>query len=67
MTVAQVMDIIARLSGCAGQATDRVSAYTQVKMDDTSTLFKHSKARKSRDLDTLAKNNGLHHGAKQKT
>ena len=28
-------------------------------MDNTSTLFKHSKARKSRDLDTLAKNNGL--------
>ena len=32
MTTAKVMDIISRLSGCAGQAADAASAYTQVKM-----------------------------------
>ena len=32
MTAAKVMDIISRLPGCAGQAADAVSAYTQVKM-----------------------------------
>ena len=31
MTAARVMDIISRLPGCAGQAADAVSAYTQVK------------------------------------
>ena len=34
MTAAKVMDIISRLPGCAGQATDAVSAETQVKMED---------------------------------
>ena len=34
MTAAKVMDIISRLLGCAGQAADAVSAYTQVKMED---------------------------------
>ena len=34
MTAAIVMDIISRLPGCAGQAADAVSAYTQVKMED---------------------------------
>ena len=32
MTAAKVMDIISRLLGCAGQAADAVSPYTQVKM-----------------------------------
>ena len=40
MTAAQVMDIISRLPGCAGQAADAVSAYTQVKMDDAPALLK---------------------------
>ena len=31
MTAAKVMDIISRLPGCAGQAADAVSAYTQVR------------------------------------
>ena len=30
----KVMGVIARLQGCAGQATNAVSAYTQVKMED---------------------------------
>ena len=32
MTAAKVMDIIARLPGCAGQAADAVPAHTQVKI-----------------------------------
>ena len=42
MTVAKVMDII--LWGCAGQAADAVSAYTQVKMEDAPTLLKIPKS-----------------------
>ena len=34
MTAAKVMGIISRLPGCAGQAADVVSAYTQIKMED---------------------------------
>ena len=40
MTAANVMDIISRLPGCAGQAADAVSAYTQVEMEDASKLLK---------------------------
>ena len=40
MTAAKVMDIISRLPGCAGQAADAVSAYTQVKMEDAPRLLK---------------------------
>ena len=39
MTAAKVMGVVARLSGCAGQAADAVSAYTQVKMEDAPRLF----------------------------
>ena len=38
------MDIISRLPGCAGQAADAVSACTQVKMEDASTLLKIPKS-----------------------
>ena len=40
---AKVMDVIARLPGCAGQA-DAVSAYTNVKMEDAPTLLKMPKS-----------------------
>ena len=44
MTAAKAMDIISRLPsrlpGCAGQAADAVSAYTQVKMEDAPSLLK---------------------------
>ena len=40
MTAAKVMDVISRLPGCAGQAADAVSAYTQVKMEDAHKLLK---------------------------
>ena len=44
MTAAKIMDIISRLPGCAGQAADAVSAYTQVKMEDAHKLFKIPKS-----------------------
>ena len=44
MTAAKVMDVIARLPGCAGQAVDAVSAYTQVKMEGAPKLKKIPKA-----------------------
>ena len=44
MTAAKVMDIISRLLGCAGQAADAVSAYTQVKMEGAPTLLKIPKS-----------------------
>ena len=45
MTAAKIMDIISRLPGCAGQAADATSAYTQVKMEDAPSLFKNSEVR----------------------
>ena len=49
------MDIISRLPGCAGQAADAVSAYTQVRMEDAPTLLKNSKVRMPGYLDTSTK------------
>ena len=40
MTAATMMDVIARLPGCDGQAADAVSAYTQVKLQDAPRLLK---------------------------
>ena len=40
MTAMKVLDVIARLPGCAGQASNAVSAYTQVNTDDAATLLK---------------------------
>ena len=55
MTAAKVMDIIARLPGCAGQTADAVSAYTHVKMQDAPTLLKIPRVRVSRYLETSTK------------
>ena len=44
MMTANVMDVIARLPGCAGQAADAVSAYTQVKMEDAPSSLKIPKS-----------------------
>ena len=60
MTAAKVMDIISRLPGCAGQAADAASAYTQVKMEDAPSLFKNSKVGMSRYLDTSTKTQMAH-------
>ena len=38
------MDVLARLPGCAGQAADAVSAYTQVKMEDAPSSLKIPKS-----------------------
>ena len=39
MTAAKIMDVIARLPGCDGQAADAVCAYTQVKLEDAPRLL----------------------------
>ena len=44
MTATKVMDIISRLPGCAGQAADAVSAYSQVKIEDAPKLMKNPKS-----------------------
>ena len=41
MTATKVMDVMARLPGCAGQAAVAVSAYTQVKMEDDYWMSRH--------------------------
>ena len=63
MTAAKIMDIISRLPGCDGQATDAVSAYTQVKMEDAHKFVKNSEIGVSRHLDSstttqMAQNHG---------
>ena len=52
MTAAKVMEMISRLPGCAGQAADAVSAYTQVKNGRCSKINEHSKIGMSRFLDS---------------
>ena len=44
MTAAKIMDVIARLPDCDGQAADAISAYAQVKMVDASRLLRISKS-----------------------
>ena len=44
MTAAKIMDIISRLPGCDGQATDAVSACAKVKMEDAHKLLKIPKS-----------------------
>ena len=44
LIAAKIMDVISRLAGCAGQAADAVSAYTQVKMEDAHKLLKIPKS-----------------------
>ena len=62
MTAAKVMDIIARLPDCAGQAADAVSAYTQVKMEDAPKIAQHSEVKMSRHVDTSSTTHGPNHG-----
>ena len=40
MEAAKVLDVISRLTACAGEASDAVSAYTQVKKVDASKLLR---------------------------
>ena len=43
VTAAKVVDVTARLPGCAGQAADAVSVYTQVRMEDAPKNIENSK------------------------
>ena len=52
VTAAKVMDFISRLPGCAGQAADAVSAYTQVKNEGCSQIIENSQIEMSRHLDS---------------
>ena len=52
MTAAKVMDIISRLSGCAGQAADAVSACTPGKNGRCTKITQNSKVGVSRHLDS---------------
>ena len=40
MTAAKVLDVISRLPGCAGQASDAVSAHPHFKMEEAPKLLK---------------------------
>ena len=42
MTVAKVTDVIARVPGCAGQASDAGSGYTHIKMEYAPGLMEFS-------------------------
>ena len=44
MAAAKVMDVIATLPDCDGQAADAVPAYTQVKLEDAPRLLKFPKS-----------------------
>ena len=44
MTAARIMDVIASVPGCDGQAADAVSACTQVKLEDAAKLLKIPKS-----------------------
>ena len=67
MRAAKIMEIISRLPGCAGQASDAVSAYTQVKMEDAHKLLKFQ----NRSVQTFGfvyhDTNGQNHGPVWKT
>ena len=52
MTAAKIMDNIPRLPGCAGQAADAISAYTQVKMEEVPKIIENSQIGMSRHLDS---------------
>ena len=55
MTAANVIDITSKMPGCAGQAADAVSGYTQVKMEDAPSLCTKYDVRMSRYLDPSTK------------
>ena len=44
MTAAKVMDVIARVPACDGQAADAISPYIQVKMEDAPKILKIPKS-----------------------
>ena len=66
MTAAKIMDVIARLPGCDGQAADTVSAYTQVKLENAPRLLKVPKSECPDVWIRLHDTNGQNHGRKLK-
>ena len=62
MMSAEVMDMKSRLPGCAGQAADVLSAYTQVKMKDAPSLFKIQKSECPDIWVRLPEHEGPNHG-----
>ena len=58
MTAAKDMDIISRPTGCAGQAPDAVSVYTQEKMEDAPKLLKISKLERADNWIRLSRHRG---------
>ena len=68
MTAAKVMDVIARLSDNAGQASDAVSAYTQVKMEDAPRCPKHFQSQRVQLYGYVFRDtSGPNHGQTSKT
>ena len=67
MTAAEVMDVIARLPDCDGQAGDAVSAHTQVRLEDAPRLLRIPKVRMSRRMDMPSHTHGPNHGQTSKT
>ena len=62
-TAAKVMDVIARVPACDGQAAEAISPYIQVKMEDAPKLLKIPKSECPDVLDTTSKTqNGPNHG-----
>ena len=58
MTAAKVMDVVAQLLDCDGQAADAISAYTQVKKEDAQKTTQHSQIRMSEYMDTSGRSRG---------
>ena len=68
MTADKVIDIIARLPGCAGQASDALSAYAQVKMGRCPIVIKNPKSEKVQTFGFVYHDtNGQNHGPAWKT
>ena len=53
MTAAKVMDVIARLPDCDGQAADAVSVYTQEKLEDAPRLLNYSRSQNVQTCGTV--------------
>ena len=64
MTAAKIMDVIARLPGCGGQAADALSAHTQVKLEDAPRLLKIPKSECPDVWIRLPRHKWPHHGGK---
>ena len=56
ITAAKVLDVISRLPGCSGQASDAASAHTQVEMKDVPVFGQSSGRRLSKELGHITEN-----------